>query len=41
MCRTADIGVVKRPGCGLCDIMTDAENKEEGEGPSETTKEPL
>lgn len=32
VCRKADIGAVKRPGCGLQGIMTDAENKGEGRG---------
>lgn len=39
VCRKADISAVKRPGCGLHNIMTDAENKREGR--RETTKEPL
>lgn len=40
--RKADIGAVKRPGCGLHHIMTDAKNKGEGRGHlGETTKEPL
>lgn len=30
--RKADIGAVKRPGCGLHSIMTDAKNKGEGRG---------
>lgn len=41
MGRKADIGAVRGPGCGLHGLMTDAKNKEEGEGTSETTKEPL
>lgn len=32
VCRKADIDAVKRPGCGLHDIMTDAENKGEWRG---------
>lgn len=30
--RKADIGAVRRPGCGLRGVMTDAKNKEEGKG---------